>query len=549
MTKIRLLLAITLSTVLALMGTVGLSVPPQASAAPTPSQAALKAGVKIDKKSKLTFSQADYASKKRVVVARFSTGRKGRPVSLQYADGKKWKVAATGKLDAKGRVRFTIKSLRYVNYRAVADVHKVGKKALAPVSTVTARPTPAAAPSPSEEAMKATVAVDKKSTLTFSPVDYGGNKRVVDVRFSTGHNRRFVSLQYKDGKKWVVAASSTTDAKGRATFTLKSIKNASYRAVADTHEAKKKIKPTSSTTVKPGSQWASTFKDVFSGTKLKTSWTTPSAIYAGSRLCSAPNPKMTKVTGGNLTSSVSMLDPGKPAQKKEIAAVTKAAKAEQQKRKNAAIKAAKKLKGTTKKKALAAANAMKVNGCPDGVFANAMVSTRSSFRQAEGMVAAKVKFPKDQGIHGSVWLQTSGGSRLKAHGAEIDMIESYGYGKGITSILQVDEKGSGRLEQVGGYVLKDKTNDPKWWDKYHIYSVEWTHSEFVFRVDGVETSRIAKKAVKGDEYFLVISLLSSDWETRLLTKPATSAKTPGVKKANLRKAKMQVDWIQAWDRV
>lgn len=108
---------------------------------------------------------------------------------------------------------------------------------------------------------------------------------------------------------------------------------------------------------------------------------------------------------------------------------------------------------------------------------------------------------------------------------------------------------SGRLEQVGGYVLKDKTNDPKWWDKYHIYSVEWTHSEFVFRVDGVETSRIAKKAVKGDEYFLVISLLSSDWETRLLTKPATSAKTPGVKKANLRKAKMQVDWIQAWDRV
>ncbi len=548
MTKIRLLLSVALATVIALTGAIGPTEPLTAVAAPSSSKAALKATVKVDKKAKLTFSSATYSSSKRVAVAKFSTGYKGRPASLQYKDGTKWKVAASGTMDAKGRVTFSVKSLHNLSYRAVADTHKVKKKTIKPSATATVKPTPAAAPAPSVEALKASLKLDKKSTLTFSPVNYGG-KHVTVASFSTGYKGRFVTLQYKDGKKWKVAASGTMDAKGRVTFVTTSVKNTTYRAVADTHLAKKKtIKPSASITIKPGSQWTSTFKDDFSGTKLNKAWTTPGAFYTGSRLCSAPDPKMTKVKDGKLVASVRKLDSKVASEKKTIKAVIKAAKTEQQKRKDAALKATKKLKGAEKKTAVAAAQAMQVNGCPHGVYSNAYLDTRESFHQAEGIIATKAKFPKQQAIHGSIWLQSTRPSNASPMGAEIDMIESFGYGKGITNLVHTDGGGTGKINTTGGYVLKNETQNPKWWDKYHVYSVEWTRSEFVFRIDGVETNRIKKNAVKGDQYTVMVTLLSSDWELPLLKKPVTSKKTPGVKKPDLTKAKMYVDWIEVWAR-
>ena len=407
----------------------------------------------------------------------------------------------------------------------------------------------AAAPVPSNAALKTSVKVDKKATLTVLPVAYASNKYVAAAKFTTGIQGRPVSLQYKQGKKWVHAGLGKMDSKGRVTFTVKSVKKASYRAVADTYKVKKKTnKPVSTVTVQPGNQWKSTFKDTFSGTKVKKAWTTPGTFYAGSRLCASPDPTMTKVKDGKLVASVRKLDAKVASEKKTIAAVGKAAKVEQQKRKDAALKAANKLKGDAKKKAVAVAKAMKVNGCPYGVYANAYIDTRESFRQAEGLLAARIRFPKEQAIHGSAWLQSIRPGTARPLGAEIDMIESFGYGKGITNLIHVDEEGNGQIDTAGGYILKEKTQNPKWWDKYHVYSVEWTRSEFVFRVDGVETNRLKKNAVKGDEYTLMITLLSSDWELPLLDKPVTSKKTPGVKKPNLAKAKMYVDWIEAWKR-
>lgn len=47
------------------------------------------------------------------------------------------------------------------------------------------------------------------------------------------------------------------------------------------------------------------------------------------------------------------------------------------------------------------------------------------------------------------------------------------------------------------------------------------------------------------KYYLVLSLLSSDWELPLLTKPGQGAK--GVKKTTL-PSSMLVDWAQAWEK-
>jgi hypothetical protein len=65
---------------------------------------------------------------------------------------------------------------------------------------------------------------------------------------------------------------------------------------------------------------------------------------------------------------------------------------------------------------------------------------------------------------------------------------------------------------------------------YHVYSVEWTPTAYVFRTDGVVTFQTARPHLwKGPEY-PVLSLLTSDWEV-----PAYTAGTP-----------MQVDWVRVW---
>jgi hypothetical protein len=414
--------------------------------------------------------------------------------------------------------------------------------------------TASAAPPASSAALKSKVKVDKKATLILLPATYG-KKKVATAKFGTGYKGRVVSLQYKDGSKWKQAASATMDAKGRATFTVGFLKNGkTYRAVADTYRirnaktgATKSVKPVRTPTVEAGSQWKRVLRDGFSGTKLKKRWEHGQVgQFYGSRLCSAVDPSRTRVADGKLVASIRQLNSRKAADKKVIKRVTKAAKAQQEKRRKAAIKAAKKLTGKKRKEALAEAKAMKVDGCPHGVFYNARVDTKNTFHMTEGMVAARVKFPKAQGMHGSVWLQTTRGYSERPIGTEIDLIESFGYGKGVTNIIHVDDKRKGALNQYGGYVIKEQTKDPKWWDRYHTYSVEWTRSEYVFRIDGVETQRIRRKGVKGDQHFLAISMLASDWETKYIKSP--SGKLPGIKKADLSKAKMYVEWVEAWER-
>jgi hypothetical protein len=194
-------------------------------------------------------------------------------------------------------------------------------------------------------------------------------------------------------------------------------------------------------------------------------------------------------------------------------------------------------------KAAQKAAGKKVVGCPSGTFKNAMVSTQDSGLTAKyGTLTARVKFPQGQGFHGSVWLQSSGSGL----GAEIDLIESFGYGKGVGNYVQVPS--GSKLVKFGGYVKATKTVKTKskaWWNKAHNYSVTWSlqgngKTKFVFSVDGTVT-RTVYAAVPERDYFVVMSNLSSDWELKYLKKPSKGA--PGVKKTKL-PASMIVEWVE-----
>jgi len=187
-------------------------------------------------------------------------------------------------------------------------------------------------------------------------------------------------------------------------------------------------------------------------------------------------------------------------------------------------------------KETSAANIAKAKkaGCKEaGVYRNGMVSTQNVFSLKQGKVAARIKFPMAQGMHGGVWLQ----SGLMA---EIDIVESYGYGKGLTSVVHVDGQ---RTPKAGKdtYVLKDAVKDPEWWSEYHVYSAEWNDDEVIFRIDDQETQRL-QVAMPDTDYFLVLSNLNSDWEQDRLTAPKGA---DDVKPAKLPVA-MSVDWVRAW---
>ena len=234
--------------------------------------------------------------------------------------------------------------------------------------------------------------------------------------------------------------------------------------------------------------WRQVFSDDFSGHKLDSrKWRTREQPRFGRRLCSSPAPGMVRVRGGQALLGI-----------KRVGA--------------------------------------KTSTCPHGVFENAMIGTGESttpgFRAKYGIFAARVKFQSGRGQHGSFWLQGAG-----AGSAEVDVAEYFGDGRadgGITSFVHRTAS-DGTLTSVGGarkkvpqILGKDDTPSGRW----HVWSVQWSPNGYVFRVDGAVTMRTTRSVSTMPE-FLVLSLLTSDWELPAL---------------NTTSSRMKVDWVRVWKR-
>ena len=49
--------------------------------------------------------------------------------------------------------------------------------------------------------------------------------------------------------------------------------------------------------------------------------------------------------------------------------------------------------------------------------------------------------------------------------------------------------GDGWIKKPEQYLMNEKDD---WFKRYHVFSVEWTPSAYIFRIDGQETGRITK---------------------------------------------------------
>jgi Glycosyl hydrolases family 16 len=123
-------------------------------------------------------------------------------------------------------------------------------------------------------------------------------------------------------------------------------------------------------------------------------------------------------------------------------------------------------------------------------------------------------------------------------GAEIDVIEWFGNevrNGGLASFIYAPtpdgpEKVGGQLEDPDQYLAGQ---DDSWDGAYHVFSLEWTPTEYIFRIDGQETYRTSE-GISHQPEFPILSILSSDYELEHLGGEGNLPQT------------MSVDWLKFW---
>lgn len=340
-----------------------------------------------------------------------------------------------------------------------------------------------------------------------TPADPDRARAVVTATFVPAKKGRLVELQKKVGARWVKVAARRQNGQGKVNFFAASgsaTNPITYRAVAVKSSTLRRVASAAAAT----SRWGpATFTDQFNGTALTDDWIHRGQGYQPESLrkCSMGSPGAVSVSSGALRLGV-VSDPTQPAR---------------------------------------SCAATKADGTPLGNFdyrLNGHVSTQGRYFLRYGIVAARIKFQKLQGQHASLWMQPQFPTYIPnafEGGAEIDIIEYFGHGTrsgGLTSFVYAP-KPSGGAEKIGGWIsnperfLSEKTD--RWFKRYHVFSLEWTPSAYIFRIDGKLSAKITR-GVSGISQYPILSLLSSDYE---LPKLGGDHNLPQV---------MSVDWIRFW---
>jgi beta-glucanase (GH16 family) len=172
---------------------------------------------------------------------------------------------------------------------------------------------------------------------------------------------------------------------------------------------------------------------------------------------------------------------------------------------------------------------------------NAMIGTEGTFAFKYGYAAARVKLNSLRGQHFGFWMQPATreaeyGSAQKT-GAEIDVMEWFGDNHpsgGMSSYIHYQPKATGDGVKVGSWIKKPQQYGGKWSKMYHVFSVKWTPKSYTFYIDG-QVSSVIKKGISGQEQFLLLSQLSSDYQLKYL------------KNENKLPQGSSVDWVRVWD--
>ncbi|WP_019877490.1 glycoside hydrolase family 16 protein [Sporichthya polymorpha] len=301
------------------------------------------------------------------------------------------------------------------------------------------------------------------------------------------------------GGSWAEVASGEQDENGEFAFRLPASADADteYRARSEGEDGAEELV----TAVVRGTPWKFVWGDEFDGTELQSHW----RMWTSYRPCTVNDPSQNKVKGGVLEMFASWDTSKKP---------------------------------------------LKTEKCKDGQFLTSQIGTDQTKNFTYGIFAARMKVHPNDGVHSAFWLYPAPGTGPASpapddpaeKGAEVDIVEYFGddFGNGdyhsyvywprreadgtITNVKTGGGQKSGQLLPKGRYPSDD----------WHIYSVEWTPTEYIFRMDGIETSRV-KTGISHREQAIILSMLASAWETPRLEDDSLPTS-------------MQVDWVRVWQR-
>jgi beta-glucanase (GH16 family) len=310
---------------------------------------------------------------------------------------------------------------------------------------------------------------------------------------------RQVRLQLRRGSSWQTVATVTQDRHGRAQFAAPASADGealTYRVSA----AKFRGLPSVTSNTVSTDRWLTpTWTDEFSSDSLAKHWTYRGKTYEPQSLrrCSRGSAKAVRVGDGALRLSV-LRDRSRPPTCPAL-----------------------------RRGEIAGRYAYRLNG---------HIGTDDAFSFKYGVAAARIKFPRLRGQHGSFWMQPVGGMYPGGTGHEIDVTEFFG----------AKAKRSGLFSYIhryeGGHVVKTGTTVPDtflhgprdgWGRNFHVFSVQWTPRTLIFRIDGKETWRVGGRISQVPQY-LILSLLSSDYEL------------PQISDRQL-PLHMYVDWVRVWE--
>lgn len=411
-----------------------------------------------------------------------------RPVRLQRRTGNSWVVVRRGTTGATGAFAFT----------SALPAGTAGFRVFAPRTDRYAA---------QSTAVRQIVPQVPRAYLSFLPAAIGQSKggtaniTPIATQFSPAREGRPVTLRRYSAGAWTTIGTARQDEGGRAAFlvSVPAGDTRRYQAVTASSRGAAAVGTTNRTV----SAWRKVFADEFSGDTLDESkWSFRQlGLRYGRRLCAENSVDSVAVSGGELNLSVLQL----PLAEREMAALE----------------------------------------CPSTEFENGMVGTQGKFDFTYGVIAAKARFPRGKGQHGGIWSQTTRRHAVlgdpAVSGAEIDIAEYFGDGSaggGLSHLVHWRDKdaaGAEILRSVGGVRdSRDLLRDGRdWSDDFHVYSVEWTPTQYIFRVDGNETFR-TNRGVSNTAQYVVLSLLTSDWE---LPQLQVSQLNP-----------MSVDWVRVYQR-
>lgn len=318
--------------------------------------------------------------------------------------------------------------------------------------------------------------------------------------FSPARPGRPVRLERLRASGWRVVSRGVQDPSGHVSFAV-TASSGRFRAVA---VGIARIPQVVTNVVSPGS-WPLAFEDTFSGPALSpTVWRDQmidslEGVSATGRTCSKISPSARSLGGGVLRLGIAY-----DTRRNDMCRYELRARAE--------------------------------NAHPR--LLNSQVVTQDLFEFTYGFAAARMKLQSARGMHSAFWLQpTDIVEGPPALGTEIDVAEFFGStgrdrDRVRSSVHWILDGAYRKIASTSQDSWKMKPPGDTWWDSYHVFSVEWTPTEYVFRIDGREHHRETYAISHVPEY-LNLSMLTSNHELRNLA-PGSMGETA------------KVDWVRVW---